>query len=67
MEQFVRKFILRNRYTLLASVIVCVVLVVIVEGLVTNRESRVYTFDNPFFELDLNNIEQWQNRSLRNR
>ena len=67
MEHIVKKYILRNRYTLLASVIVSVVLIVIVEGMITNRESRVYSFDNPFFEIDLNNIEQLQNRSLRNR
>jgi hypothetical protein len=67
MEHFVKKYLLKNRYSLLGSVIACFICVVIVEGIVMDRESRVYSFDNPFFELNLNNIEELQFQRSRNR
>ena len=45
-----QKYLLKNRYTLLASVIVGFILIVVIEGILMERQSRVYTFDNPYFE-----------------
>ena len=58
------KYVFRNRYTLLATCIVTFILVVVIEGIVMNRESRVYTFENPYFDLNLNDIEAFENRIL---
>ena len=57
-----KKYVFRSRYTLLLSVIVTFILVVVVEGVVMERESRVYTFENPYFDLNLNEFEEFQNR-----
>ena len=57
-----KKYIFRSRYTLLLSIIVTFILVVVVEGVLMDRESRVYTFENPYFDLNLNDIEEFQNR-----
>ncbi len=57
-----KKYVLKSRYTLLLSVIVSFIMVVVIEGAVMDRESRVYTFENPYFDLNLNNPEQFENR-----
>ena len=57
-----KKYIFRSRYTLLLSVIVTFILVVVVEGALMGRESRVYTFENPYFDLNLSGLEEFENR-----
>ena len=57
-----KKYIFKSRYTLLLSVIVTFILVVVVEGVVMERESRVYTFENPYFDLNFSDFEEFENR-----
>jgi hypothetical protein len=38
---------------------------VVIEGLIMDRDSRVYSFENPYFELNLNNIEDFEPRDER--
>ncbi|MFM1897712.1 MAG: hypothetical protein RLZZ385_2786 [Pseudomonadota bacterium] len=56
------KYLLRNRYTLLASVIAAYILIIVIEGVITDRQTRDFTFENPYFELDLNNLEGLEQR-----
>jgi hypothetical protein len=58
MKQFLQQYILRNRYTLLATVIAVYVLVLVVEGAITGREASLIDFENPFFDLEINNFEE---------
>lgn len=51
--------ILRNRYTLLVTVLTVYMGVLVAEGAITGREARVLDFENPFFDLKLNNIEEF--------
>ena len=57
---------MKNRYTLLLSVIVSFILIVVIEGVVLERESRVYTFENPYFDLNINNFDGVENRRRSN-
>ncbi len=61
-----KDFILRNRYSLLLVVLAVYVLVLVVEGALTGREARVFEFDNPFFDLNVNNWEEFveENRDV---
>ncbi len=61
MKQFFQQYILRSRYTLLLSVVVIYVLVLVIEGAITGREARLVDFENPFFDLNLNNFEEFNN------
>ncbi|MBQ13135.1 MAG: hypothetical protein QGG67_12130 [Gammaproteobacteria bacterium] len=61
MKQFFQQYILRSRYTLLLSVVVIYVLVLVIEGAITGREARLVDFENPFFDLNLNNLEEFNN------
>lgn len=52
-----KNLVLKNRYTLLLTVMAVYVLVLVTEGAITGREARVVSFDNPFFDLGLNNLQ----------
>ncbi|MCA9016588.1 MAG: hypothetical protein R3F41_02845 [Gammaproteobacteria bacterium] len=52
--------LLKDRHRLLLATIAAYIVLVVIEGVVMDRESRVYTFENPYFELQLNNIEEFQ-------
>jgi hypothetical protein len=54
--------ILKNRFTLLLSVLLVYVLVLVVEGAITGREGTLFDFENPFFEIRINNLEDFQER-----
>lgn len=54
-----KNLILKNRYTLLMTVLAVYVLVLVAEGAITGREARVVRFDNPFFDLNLNNLQEF--------
>ena len=54
-----KNLILRNRYTLLLTVIMIYVLVLVVEGAISGRDARVIEFDNPFFDLNIRNFEEF--------
>ena len=63
----IRTLVLGNRHSLLVSVVAAYILFVVIEGIVMDRESRIYTFQNRFIDLNLNNMEQFQNRSEESR
>ena len=63
----IRNFVLRDRHTLLLVVIASYIGLVVIEGLVMDRESRVYTFENPYFDLNLNNMEEFESLWERSR
>ncbi len=57
-----KDIILRNRYTLLVTVLLVYVLVLVAEGAITGREARVLDFNNPFFDLNINNLDEFSER-----
>ena len=61
----IRLFFFKDRHRLLLSTIVSYIVLVVIEGLVMDRDSRVYSFENPYFELNLNNIEDFEPRDER--
>ncbi|MCI5106513.1 MAG: hypothetical protein MRY76_07370 [Pseudomonadales bacterium] len=64
MEQ-VRALLLKNRYSVLVTTITAYVLVVVIEGAVTGREARVIDLDNPYFELNIQDFEEFRDRRER--
>ena len=61
MEQL-RNLLLRNRYTVLVSTLLVYILVVVLEGAITGREARVIDLDNPFFDLNIREFDEFQQR-----
>lgn len=54
--------ILKNRYTLLITVLTAFMVVLVIEGVITGRQARVLDFDNPFFDLNIKDIEELRDR-----
>lgn len=52
-----KNIILKNRYTLLVVTLVVYTGVLVAEGAITGREVRVFEFENPFFDFNVNNFE----------
>ncbi len=52
-----KNIILKNRYTLLVVTLVVYLGVLVAEGAITGREVRVFEFENPFFDFNVNNFE----------
>lgn len=65
--QMLRNLILKNRYTLLYTVLAIYVLVLVVEGAITGREARVFDFENPFFDLNISNFEDFMDERSENK
>lgn len=65
--QMIRNLILKNRYTLLYTVLAVYILVLVVEGAITGREARVVDFENPFFDLNISNFEDFMEERSENR
>ncbi|MEZ5491592.1 MAG: hypothetical protein R3F50_14920 [Gammaproteobacteria bacterium] len=61
----IRLVLFKDRHRLLLSTIACYMVLVVIEGLIMDRDSRVYSFENPYFELNLNNIEDFEPRDER--
>ena len=57
-----KNILLKNRYTLLISILVVYMVVLVAEGAITGREARIYDFENPFFDLNIRDIEQFRDR-----
>lgn len=57
-----RTTVLRNRYTLLVSTLTVYILVVVAEGAITGREIRTIDLDNPFFDLNIQDFEEFRDR-----
>ena len=61
-----KNIILKNRYTLLVVTLVAYIGVLVAEGAITGREVRVFEFENPFFDFNVNNFEGFrENRVSR--
>ena len=54
MQNLVQKTVLKNRYTLLATILVSFLLIIVIEGEITDREPQPYVFENPYLDLNLN-------------
>lgn len=59
--QKVRNLVLKNRYTLLISVLIVYVFAVVVEGAVAGREVRIIEFENPYFDFNARDIDRFMN------
>ena len=59
MQSF-RNLVLKNRYTLLLSVLTLFVVAVVIEGAVAGREPRIIEFDNPYSDFK-RDIDQFMN------
>lgn len=57
-----KDLILRNRFTLLLTTLAVYMAVLVAEGAITGREARVVDFENPYFDLNLNNLEEYRQR-----
>ena len=61
-----KDLILRNHYTLLVVTLILYMGVLVAEGMITGREARVIEFENPYFDLNLNNLENFRERRNEN-
>ena len=57
-----KNILLKNRYTLLLSVLIAYMVVLVAEGAITGREARVIDFENPFFDLNIRDFEEFRDR-----
>jgi hypothetical protein len=63
----IRETVLRSRHTLLLTSVVAFIVLVVIEGIVMDRDSRVFTLDNQYFEFNATNIEEFEARLNRER
>ena len=63
----IRELLLRSRHTLLLGTIAAYIMLVVIEGIVMDRESQVITLDNEYFEFNATNIEEFDSRLDRDR
>ena len=54
-----KNIILKNRYTLPVVTLVVYLGALVAEGAITGREVRVFEFENPFFDFNVNNFEEF--------
>ncbi|MCH8263788.1 MAG: hypothetical protein IIC10_00210 [Proteobacteria bacterium] len=59
-----KKIILKNRYTLLVTVLTAYIVVLVIEGFITGRQVQVLDFENPFFDLNIKDIEELRERRV---
>lgn len=59
-----KKIILKNRFTLLGTIILAYTFLLVAEGLVTSREPELLRFDNSLFELNLEELSEISDRYL---
>ena len=57
-----KDLILRNRYTLLVVTLIVYMGVLVAEGMITGREARAIEFENPYFDMNFNNLEKFRER-----
>ena len=63
----VKDLVLRSRHTLLITAVVTFIVLVVIEGIVMDRDSRIFTLDNRYFEFNVTNIEEFEARRNRDR
>ena len=51
-----KNIILKNRYTLLVTVLTVYIVVLVIEGFITGRQAQVLDFENPFFDLNIKDL-----------
>ena len=54
--------LLRNRYTVLLATLFLYLLALVSEGALTGRKIRVIDFENPFFDLNIRNFEEFRDQ-----
>lgn len=59
-----KKLVLKNRFTLLGTVILSYVAVLMLEGYVTGREPDLLRFDNSLFELNVKELQEMSEQFL---
>ena len=62
----IKNLVLKNRYTLLLTVIAVYIVVLVVEGAITGRKAQVFEFDNPFFDVNVRNFEEFMEDRRQN-
>lgn len=60
--EMIRRYILRNRHSVMATTLIVYILAVVVEGAVTGREVRTLDLENPFFDLNIREFDEWRER-----
>lgn len=60
--ELIRRFVLRNRHSVMATTLIVYILAVVVEGAVTGREVRTIDLENPFFDLNIREFDEWRER-----
>ena len=61
-----KDLILRNRYTLLLTTLLVYMGVLVAEGMLTGREARTIEFENPYFDFNVNEFEEFRERRNEN-
>ena len=61
-----KDLILRNRYTLLLTTLLVYMGVLVAEGMITGREARTIEFENPYFDFNVNEFEEFRERRNEN-
>lgn len=61
----IRDIVLKNRYTVLVTTILAYILVVVIEGAITGREARMIDLENPYFDLNIRDFEEFRERRER--
>jgi len=59
-----KDLILKNRYTLLLAVLSFYVLVVVLEGIITDRQPDWLRMENSLFSVDLRDLDEWEDIDL---
>ena len=57
-----KNIIFKNRYTLLVTVLTVYIVVLVIEGFITGRQAQVLDFENPFFDLNIKDLEGLRER-----
>ncbi|MCH8174935.1 MAG: hypothetical protein IIC59_07120 [Proteobacteria bacterium] len=57
-----KNIILKNRYTLLVTVLTVYIVVLVIEGSITGRQAQVLNFENPFFDLNIKDLDGLRER-----
>lgn len=61
----IKALVFRNRYTVLLTTLAVYILTVVIEGAVTGRDATVIDLENPFFDLQIQDFEEFRNRDDR--
>ena len=54
--------IFKNRYTLLLTVLAAYLLILVLEGVITGREAQLFNIENRYFDLNINDLDDYFER-----